>query len=56
MSFVSSANEKEIARLWRVQKTVHHMMHDRGYLVSQTELDMSLDEFAHQFAPNGIVE
>jgi DNA-directed RNA polymerase I, II, and III subunit RPABC1 len=56
MSILGNPSEKEIMRLWRVQKTINHMMHDRGYLISQSELDMSLSEFARQFAPNGTVD
>ncbi|KAI9253321.1 RNA polymerase Rpb5, C-terminal domain-containing protein [Helicostylum pulchrum] len=32
------------------------MVHDRGYLVSQSELDMDLDSFKRTFAPSGDVE
>lgn len=53
---MTSLNEKEITRLWRVQKTVNHMMHDRGYVVSQSELDRSLEDFVQQHAPSGTVD
>ena len=36
-------------RLWRVRKTVMQMCHDRGYLVTQDELDQTLDQFKEQF-------
>ncbi|KAI8144829.1 RNA polymerase Rpb5, C-terminal domain-containing protein [Fennellomyces sp. T-0311] len=32
------------------------MVHDRGYLVSQQDLDMELDAFKRQFAPTGDVD
>jgi len=43
------AVEKETTRLWRVRKTVVQMVHDRGYMVSQPELDMSLQQFRDTF-------
>lgn len=48
-------SERETAKLWRVHKTIHHMVHDRGYIVSQSELDMSLQDFTHTFGRGGIV-
>ena len=47
--------DRETTRLWRVSKTVHQLVHDRGYVVSQTELEMSLQEFITTFAPTGSV-
>lgn len=44
---------KDIVRLWRVHKTVHQLVHDRGYLVSQAELDMTLSEFIQTFCSGG---
>eukprot|EP00124_Ichthyophonus_hoferi_P002800 Ihof_evm3s208 gene=Ihof_evmTU3s208 len=37
--------DNTVWRLWRVRKTLFQMCYDRGYLVSQTELDMTLEEF-----------
>ncbi|KAJ3190363.1 DNA-directed RNA polymerases II 24 kDa polypeptide (RNA polymerase II subunit 5) [Gaertneriomyces sp. JEL0708] len=37
--------DREAARLWRVWKTVHELVKDRGYSVSDRELELSLDEF-----------
>ncbi|KFD58560.1 hypothetical protein M514_00786 [Trichuris suis] len=42
-------DEMETFRLWRVRKTAMQMCHDRGYLVTQEELDQTLDEFKRQF-------
>ncbi|KAI8617359.1 DNA-directed RNA polymerases I, II, and III subunit RPABC1 [Chytriomyces sp. MP71] len=39
------AEDREAVKLWRVHKTVHEMVHDRGYLVGEHELKMSLDDF-----------
>ncbi|KAI8640291.1 RNA polymerase [Parasitella parasitica] len=44
------ANNNEATRLWRVFRTAHQMVHDRGYLVSQSELDMDLESFKRSFA------
>ena len=35
----------EVIRLWRVYKTLMQMVHDRGYMVTQEELDMDLSTF-----------
>ena len=43
------AVEKETTRLWRIRKTAVQMVHDRGYMVSQAELDMSLQQFKNTF-------
>ncbi|EPZ34645.1 DNA-directed RNA polymerase I [Rozella allomycis CSF55] len=45
----------ESVRLWRVHKTVHQMVHDRGYVVSQSELDLSLQDFLTKFGQNGMI-
>lgn len=47
--------DRETVKLWRVHKTVHQLVHDRGYVVSQSELDMSLADFCATFAPSGAV-
>jgi DNA-directed RNA polymerase I, II, and III subunit RPABC1 len=47
--------ERETSRLWRVHKTIHHMVHDRGYIVSQAELDMALAEFVQTYGSGGVV-
>lgn len=41
--------DQESIRLWRVHKTVHQLVHDRGYVVSQAELDLSLADFCSTF-------
>jgi DNA-directed RNA polymerase I, II, and III subunit RPABC1 len=47
---------KEVSRLWRVYKTIHEMVSDRGYLVSKSELEMPLDQFKDQYGSGGQVE
>nr|CAG4642759.1 EOG090X0C9F [Evadne anonyx] len=42
-------DEAETYRIWKVRKTVMQLCHDRGYLVTQDELDQTLDHFKHQF-------
>jgi DNA-directed RNA polymerase I, II, and III subunit RPABC1 len=42
-------DEKETYRLWRVRKTIMQMCHDRGYIVTQDELDQTLEQFKDQF-------
>lgn len=44
------------SRLWKCYKTVHEMVGDRGYMVSSSELDMSLAEFTAQYAKTGTVD
>ncbi|OZC04839.1 RNA polymerase Rpb5 domain protein [Onchocerca flexuosa] len=42
-------DELETYKLWRVRKTVMQMCHDRGYLVTQEELDQTLENFKDTF-------
>merc|ERR1712027_143493 len=42
-------DEAEVYKMWRVRKTVMSLCHDRGYLVTQDELDQTLDQFKQQF-------
>ncbi|RUS13526.1 RNA polymerase [Endogone sp. FLAS-F59071] len=44
------------ARLWKVFRTIHEMVRDRGYLVSQSELEMDLAAFQNQYAVQGEVD
>ncbi|KAI9825693.1 MAG: DNA-directed RNA polymerases II 24 kDa polypeptide (RNA polymerase II subunit 5) [Thelocarpon impressellum] len=37
--------EREMARLWRAWRTVHEMVQDRGYELSEEEVRITLDEF-----------
>ena len=36
--------EADASRLFRIRKTVHKMLHDRGYVVSQEDLEQTKDE------------
>ncbi|XP_051768844.1 DNA-directed RNA polymerases I, II, and III subunit RPABC1 isoform X1 [Ctenopharyngodon idella] len=42
-------DEEETYRLWKIRKTIMQLCHDRGFLVTQDELDQTLDEFKGQF-------
>ncbi|XP_067122755.1 DNA-directed RNA polymerases I, II, and III subunit RPABC1 [Centruroides vittatus] len=42
-------DEAETYKLWRIRKTIMQLCHDRGYLVTQDELDQTLDQFKLQF-------
>lgn len=42
-------DEAETYKLWRIRKTIMQLCHDRGYLVTQDELDQTLEEFKLQF-------
>jgi len=42
-------DEQETYKLWRIRKTIMQLCHDRGYLVTQDELDQTLDQFKQQF-------
>jgi len=42
-------DEQETFKLWKIRKTIMQLCHDRGYLVTQDELDQTLDGFKAQF-------
>lgn len=44
------AGERETARLWRAWRTVHEMVQDRGYELSDEEVKITLDEFKSKFS------
>lgn len=52
---MESAVDRETVRIWRVHKTIHQLVHDRGYVVSQAELDMTLSEFIQTFGSGNTV-
>ncbi|PWN27766.1 putative 25 kd subunit of DNA-directed RNA polymerases I, II and III [Jaminaea rosea] len=49
-------DERQISRLWRVNRTIHELVKDRGFLVADNEIDMSLDQFKQDFASSGSVD
>ena len=38
-------DEQETYKLWRIRKTVLQLCHDRGYLVTTDELELTLEQF-----------
>jgi hypothetical protein len=43
------AGDRESARLWRAWRTIHEMVQDRGYELSEEEVKISLDDFKIKF-------
>ncbi|EJD49711.1 DNA-directed RNA polymerase I [Auricularia subglabra TFB-10046 SS5] len=52
---MSNPTEEELVRLWKVSRTIHEMVRDRGYQVSEEETNMSLEQFRAQHTTNGTV-
>jgi DNA-directed RNA polymerase I, II, and III subunit RPABC1 len=55
MSILES-QDRDISRLYRVHRTLHQMMSDRGYIVQEDHLAMSLEQFKSKYAPNGEIK
>jgi DNA-directed RNA polymerase I, II, and III subunit RPABC1 len=47
------AGDREAARLWRAWRTVHEMVQDRGYELSDDEVKISLEDFKRQYEIQG---
>ncbi|GAA5969641.1 hypothetical protein JCM11641_008189 [Rhodosporidiobolus odoratus] len=45
--------ERETARLFRVSRTVHELVRDRGYAIAEDEIRMSLDDFKSSYGAGG---
>lgn len=45
-------SEEEIRRLFRIRKTVLQMLRDRGYLVGEFEINMSMDDLLRKYGEN----
>lgn len=43
------ASEREAAKLWRAWRTVHEMVQDRGYELSEEEVKISFDDFKRKY-------
>ncbi|KAI9754783.1 MAG: DNA-directed RNA polymerases II 24 kDa polypeptide (RNA polymerase II subunit 5) [Lichina confinis] len=41
--------ERQVVRLWRIWRTVHEMVADRGYEVSEEEIHLPLDQFKAEY-------
>merc|ERR1712130_1026435 len=48
--------DREVARLWRINRTIHELVADRGYEVSEDEINIDFDSFKAEMASNGIVD
>lgn len=48
-----SIDEAELYKLWRIRRTVLQLCHDRGYLITQDELEETFEQFKQQH--NGVV-
>ncbi|KAF9046862.1 DNA-directed RNA polymerase RPB5 subunit [Hymenopellis radicata] len=44
------ADSEEAAKLWKVNRTVHELVKDRGFQVSNDELQMDLNQFRETYA------
>ena len=47
---VMASEGDEVPALWKVNRTMHEMIKDRGYAVSDDEINMSLDAFRASYA------
>ncbi|KAI1658468.1 DNA-directed RNA polymerases II 24 kDa polypeptide [Daldinia decipiens] len=45
----NEVNEKTAVKTWRAWRTVHEMVQDRGYELSETEVNISLDSFKNVY-------
>ncbi|KAL6947678.1 DNA-directed RNA polymerases II 24 kDa polypeptide (RNA polymerase II subunit 5) [Hanseniaspora osmophila] len=42
-------NDRGVSRLWRTYKTVKEMVRDRGYFISDQEIELSLEDFKNKY-------
>lgn len=47
------ADNEDLQRMWRVNRTCWEMLKDRGYLVPDEKLTLSFDAFKEEFSPSG---
>ncbi|WFD31053.1 DNA-directed RNA polymerases II 24 kDa polypeptide (RNA polymerase II subunit 5) [Malassezia sp. CBS 17886] len=48
--------DRETARLWRINRTIHELVADRGYEVSEEEINVDFDSFKAEMSTNGVVD
>ncbi|CAA7059100.1 unnamed protein product [Microthlaspi erraticum] len=44
-----SLSEEEIRRFFRIHKTLHQMLNDRGYIVTESETGMTHEQFVDKY-------
>jgi hypothetical protein len=44
-----ASSDDETSRLYRIRRTVHEMLRDRGYAVSEEEINLPRDRFIDRF-------
>ncbi|KAK2460920.1 hypothetical protein APHAL10511_007390 [Amanita phalloides] len=50
------ADGDESAKLWKVNRTIHELVRDRGYQVADEEINMDLQRFRDIYGSGGIVD
>ncbi|KAJ2805081.1 DNA-directed RNA polymerases II 24 kDa polypeptide (RNA polymerase II subunit 5) [Coemansia guatemalensis] len=50
------SDTREITRMWRVYRTIHQLCRDRNYLIANSDLTRTLDQFRSEFASSGTVD
>lgn len=45
-----------VSRLWKVNRTIHELIRDRGYAVADEEINMTLDQFKQGYGRGGTVD
>lgn len=48
--------DRQVARLWRVSKTIRELVRDRGYIITEDEINVSLDSFRSSHGGSGSVD
>ena len=52
LSLLCPLSFAELSNLWRVRKTIHAMLNERGYLLTQEDMNMTMEEFKTHFGDN----
>ena len=45
----SGSDNPEVTTMWRVRKTIHAMLAERGYLLTQDDMSMTIEDFKATF-------
>ncbi|KAJ9101957.1 hypothetical protein QFC19_005039 [Naganishia cerealis] len=49
-------DSKDVARMWKVNRTLKEMVKDRGYLVAEDEINLPFTEFRINYGGSGAVD